>query len=163
MRSTIDRQTLMLLLHYEPSTGKLTWNIGRRKCNAYAEAGTLDSHGYRQVMVEGRQYAGHRLIWFWMTGRWPRHEVDHKNRVRDDNRWVNLREATTGEQRQNQKERSDASSGFRGVGYLEAKNKWLARIALQGRRRHLGLHDTIIDAVAARLGAERQLFTHAPQ
>ena len=58
--------------------------------------------------------------------------------------------------------RSDSASGFRGVGYIAAKNKWLARITTARKTKHLGLHDTIIDAVAARLGAERQLFTHAP-
>ena len=158
----LDRQVLMLLLNYDPETGVFTWNIGRRKCNAYAQAGTIDRHGYRQIMVEGRQYAAHRLAWFYMTGRWPKHEIDHINRIRHDNRGLNLREATSGEQRQNQLARCDASSGFRGVTYLPEKSKWLARIALQGRRKHLGVYDTIIDAAAARLRAERDLFTHAP-
>jgi len=153
----------MLLLHYDPETGLFTWNLGRRKCNAYSAAGSVDSKGYMRITVEGKDYRAHRLAWFYMTGRWPEFEIDHRNRARSDNRWVNLREATPGQQRQNQLARSDASSGFRGITYLPAKQKWLARIALHGKRRHLGLHGTIIDAVAARLQVERELFTHAPQ
>jgi hypothetical protein len=30
-----------------------------------------------------------------MTGRWPASEIDHKNRIRDDDRFDNLREATS--------------------------------------------------------------------
>lgn len=158
----LDQQVLKLLLHYDPETGVFEWNIGRRKCNAYSKAGSLDSKGYLRIMIGGKEYRAHRLAWFWMTGRWPAHEIDHKNRVRSDNRWLNLREATAGEQRQNQRERSDANTGFRGVTYLRSKGVWLARIALGGRRQHLGIYSTIIDAVASRLNAERRLFTHAP-
>jgi len=158
----LDQQTLMLQVHYDPETGEFTWNIGGRKKVAYARAGSLDGKGYWRIMIDGVDYRAHRLAWLYMTGRWPVQEVDHKNRNRTDNRWANLREATAGEQRQNQGLRSDATSGFRGVTYLPAKNKWLARIAMNRRRKHLGLHDTVVDAVAARITAERVLFTHSP-
>lgn len=29
-----------------------------------------------------------------MTGEWPKNQIDHINRIRDDDRWENLREAT---------------------------------------------------------------------
>ncbi len=158
----LDQQTLMLQVHYDPDTGEFTWNIGGRKRTAYGRAGSLDGKGYWRITVDGVDYRAHRLAWLYMTGRWPTHEIDHKNRNRADNRWQNLREATSGEQRQNQLLRKDATSGFRGVTYLSRKNKWLARIALDGKRKHLGVYDTEESAVGARLSAERELFTHSP-
>lgn len=158
----LDRQILMSLVHYDPETGLLTWKTARKKCRVGDAVGNLDSKGYLRCMLLGVEYRVHRLIWFYMTGEWPPVEIDHKNRVRTDNRWNNLRLATAGEQRQNQGIRSDSETGFRGVGYLPAKNKWLARIAINNTRKSLGWHDTIIDAVAARLRAERALYTHSP-
>ena len=34
------------------------------------------------------------MIWCKQTGQWPEGDIDHVNRVRDDNRFVNLRECT---------------------------------------------------------------------
>lgn len=158
----LDRQILMNLVHYDPETGAVTWKTSRKKCRAGGAVGNLDSKGYLRAMLLGKEYRLHRVVWFYMTGAWPPAEIDHRNRVRTDNRWDNLRLATVGEQRQNQGVRSDASTGFRGVGYLAHKNVWIARIALNNTRKSLGWHATLIDAVAARLRAERAMYTHSP-
>ena len=54
------------------------------------------------------------------------------------------------------KHRNDNKSGFRGVN-RNGSGKWRATIGLQGRRYHIGSFDTMEEAVAARLKAEKLL------
>ena len=82
---------------YTPETGVLVRRSNGRPC------ASNNGKGYIQVSVAGRAYYAHRVIWVMMTGE-PLAcdiEIDHKNRVRDDNRWTNLRRATITQQRGN--------------------------------------------------------------
>lgn len=88
--------------------GKLYWKNGK-------EAGTKTENGYIRVKYLGRSYMAHVIIWAMFHGSLPDHQVDHKNRVRDDNRIENLRLATHGENVANSKMRSNNTSGDRGV------------------------------------------------
>jgi hypothetical protein len=91
-----------------------------------------------------------------MTGEWPTHQVDHKNSVRNDNRWENLRLATNAQNQQNlRKARADNSSGFLGV--FPNKNRWSAQIAINGKSKCLGTFDTPELAHAAYLKAKASI------
>jgi hypothetical protein len=70
-----------------------------------------------------------------MTGKWPRHELDHINHDKSDNRWDNLREATKSQIQWNAILRRDNVSGFKGV--QKRDNKHVARIVVAGKTRHL--------------------------
>src|SRR5665213_554054 len=117
-RLTLDR--LKLMLYYDPELGWFMWlvapQIAGRVRPGYI-AGCLDSKGYVRVSILGRQYRAHRLAWFYMTGMWPVDEIDHEDRVRVNNQWLNLREATTGQNHQNLTPRSDNHSGMTGVSW----------------------------------------------
>lgn len=83
------------LLHYDPLTGAWTWiNPRSRSLRKGDVAGTVRSDGRRQINISGRCYLASRLAWLYMTGEWPKDEVDHENRIKSDDRWDNLREAT---------------------------------------------------------------------
>src|SRR5262249_19641036 len=86
---------LRALLHYDPSTGMFTWLVdGRgRDRRKGARAGTINGNGYRQICIDGAIHLCGRLAVLWRTGRWPSELVDHHNRVKDDDRWSNLRDA----------------------------------------------------------------------
>ena len=71
-------------LDYDPETGKLTWKKTGKKAG-------WDKDGY--IRVGKLQIYAHRIAFYKMVGRWPE-EIDHKNLVRSDNRWSNLREVT---------------------------------------------------------------------
>lgn len=103
---------LSKLLDYDPEQGILTWKVRdktvypeeiRQPSSALAHfnkyhAGNRADHninkaGYRTVRIFGQFYMAHRLIWKMMSGVDPL-VIDHINRRRDDNRFVNLRDTT---------------------------------------------------------------------
>jgi len=94
----LTQQRLKDLLEYDPETGQFrrvvaTGRHGRWKINSVA--GNLNCKlGYIQISIDGVLYYAHRLAWLYMNGKWPEHEIDHKDLDRANNRWVNLRAAT---------------------------------------------------------------------
>jgi hypothetical protein len=57
-------------------------------------AGSVDQEGYRLLCLSGKKYRAHRVAWLFEYGEWPVGQLDHRNRVKSDNRIRNLREAT---------------------------------------------------------------------
>jgi hypothetical protein len=91
-----------------------------------------------------------------MTGEWPPETVDHRDGTRDDNRWNRLRSASTGQQNANLGRRRDNTSGFKGVCWEPAEEKWRAYINFGGVRRELGRFKEQTSAIAARADAEKR-------
>lgn len=143
-------------LSYDPETGVLVWATRRRGRPAGARAGNVSQSkgkGYRYVKVQKRRYKASHLAWVLMTGEWPKQSIDHRNRVRSDDRWENLRAATTREQRRNSQSRG--MSGIRGVRKYETR--WRAEIRTgDGKNLHLGLFGTKEEARAAYVAAARR-------
>ena len=73
-----------------------------------------------------------------MTGEWPTLKIDHKNNIRDDNRWENLREATQSQNIANAISSGRNKSGYRGVSYMATSGAWGAWIKVNGKSRFLG-------------------------
>ncbi len=71
---------------------------------------------------------------------------DHINGDGLDNRRANLRPCNHSQNQANQRQRKDNKSGFRGVGFHRASQKWYASIKIFGKRKHLGLFDSAIQA-----------------
>lgn len=138
-----DADYLRGLFEYDSETGILTWRGSddpqrrpRPGVSAGSPAGSVNSHGYRQVRIDGRLYKAHRIIWKITTGEDPRDEIDHQNRDRSDNRWSNLREATRSENAINRG--LPTSSPSRGVSWNRRDQKYQARVQRGGRSRSLG-------------------------
>lgn len=144
-------------LHYDPETGHWTWlvRMGSR-AGVGTIAGTKDRLGYIQIKFNGKLYKGHRLAWFYVTGEWPKEELDHINRNPSDNRWCNLREASRTQNNRNTGNRKHNTSGLRGAFFCpNRKKKWDARIGLNGKSVYLGSFNTKEEAHAAYLAAAR--------
>lgn len=141
------------VLVYDPETGALNWRVTRPGAPKGALVGTRTSDGYTQVEVDYRIYRAHRVIWLLMTGKWPKHLIDHRNGKRADNRWENIREATPVQNARNRRPSKRNSSGRIGV-TKTAKGKWQAFIGVGLRNIVLGTFPTFDEAVAARASAE---------
>jgi hypothetical protein len=101
---------------------------------------------YLQINVCGRQLRGHQVAWFLTYGRMPT-TIDHINGNGLDNRLCNLREVTQQQNIHNlRKPPKHNTTGFLGVSYYKAGNKFSAQINIDGKKRHLGYFD---DAQAA--------------
>jgi hypothetical protein len=146
MKPELTQARLKELLHYDPETGVFTWLVARgRYVKPGTAAGSHDRAGYLRIGVSCRIYAAHRLAFLYMTGETPT-EVDHINRVKDDNRWSNLRSASRSENVANTPLRRDNSSGYRGVGWYPRYKKWCAKGRLCGKSVHLGYFASLEEA-----------------
>ena len=101
-KEELTQARLKELLYYDQKTGIFTWKESRRCVKKDDVSGTLDSKGYVIIMVDRIRYKAHRLAWFYIYGVWPKNDIDHINTIRHHNFIVNLREATRGENLQNQ-------------------------------------------------------------
>lgn len=75
--------------------------------------------------------------------------TDHINGDPLDNRRCNLRICTNAENQHNQLIRSTKSSRYKGVGWRERENRWMAKIRVNGQTIHLGYFATEEDAAVA--------------
>lgn len=156
-KQQVTLQRLKELLNYDSETGIFTWAQSRRCVRAGEEAGTISFNGYVAIKVDGKLYRAHRLAWLWVTGTLPTCEIDHINRVRADNRILNLREATSSQNKCNQSVRKDNAVGITGVSYCMERNKFLAQIAINGKNRNLGRFDSIEAAEDAYITASKKM------
>lgn len=134
---------LKKLLSYDASTGLFTWKLRRQGVRQGSLAGYKNNSGYVRISLHGRFYLAHRLAWLYVHGYVPKGEIDHINRIRDDNRIENLREASRTLNALNTGEYKNNSSGSKGVYFNKSANKWQAQIMVSGKRVYLGLYDDV--------------------
>ena len=87
--------------------------------------------------------------------------VDHINRIRDDNRLVNLRWATCSENQMNKTCNKKNPDKVRGVSlqtYGEDIGLWRARIKKDNCNYELGCYESFDEALAVRIKKEIELF-----
>lgn len=130
------------LLDYNAQTGALTWrprdNAQWNARFAGATAGTTTPAGYRHVSIHDKMYPVAHVAWVWMTGAWPAAQIDHADRDPSNNRFKNLREASSPLNCANQGVRASNKLGVKGVHYDATRKKYRAQIQFDRRKKHLG-------------------------
>jgi hypothetical protein len=157
----VTAEQLRSLLAYDPETGWLTWRETKGRAMRGAVAGTM-AHGYRLIRIQSRRYAAHRLAWLYVYGEWPEADIDHINGDRADNRIANLRKATRAENQQNRAIDHANTSGYPGVTYDKARQKWKAHIRKMNKTVNLGRFESAAEAGRVYLAAKAHLHTFAP-
>jgi len=154
----LTQERLHEVLDYNSDTGLFKWRVAMNSMVAAgSEAGSFDAGGYLQIGIDGKNYKTHRLAILYTDGYLPENSIDHVNRVRSDNRRANLREASMQCQRRNCGMLRNNTSGVKGVAWHKQMGKWLSFISLDGKKKHLGFHYTIIEAACHRYAAEQCL------
>lgn len=155
MSNKITQEQLKRVLSYDPETGVFTWLISAGTVKAGKVAGSANiDRGYRNIKLRGLMYRASRLAWFYMEGYWPEYTIDHINRIKDDNRWENLRHVTQRCNVRNSKTRNDNRCGITGLHFHKGKQKWVAGITISGKTISLGNFKSKTDAARARWNAE---------
>jgi len=149
----MDQISLKLFLEYNPSTGLFIWLIGKRKGSV---AGTLRTDGYVQINIKGVCYFAHRLAHLYMEGNRP-NQIDHRNEIRNDNRWSNLREATHSQNKMHTARQINNTTGYKGVTYDARREKYWAQIKKDNVPYFLGYYDLPEEAYAVYVEAAKQL------
>ncbi len=109
---------------------------------------------YVKTMVNRKTIRLHRLI----TACPNYMQVDHRNRNGLDNRRINLKLVTNGENQQNKRLLKNNTSGFNGVFWRKDRQRWVAYITINGKRIILGHKKTKEDAYKCRLEGEMIYF-----
>jgi hypothetical protein len=140
---------LKKLIIYNPESGIIKWVKPKNpKSNKPLDVpnGYIEKNGYIRIRIKGKAYMAHRLAWLYMKGKFPEHQIDHINGVRDDNRFINLREATM--------QQNNFNRFAKGYVFDKKNKKYQARIMLSGKLIHLGLFQTTEEAHTAYLEAK---------
>lgn len=134
----LTQNRLKELFSYDPVSGIFTRNIYVR--GQGNKAGTITAKGYLSIGIDGKHYLAHRLAFLYMTGKWPKEHVDHKNEIKLDNSWNNLRDCTRSENFKNTGPRKNNKLGVKGVS--KNKNGYLVMFCV-------GTYKTLDEAKAA--------------
>lgn len=139
---TLTLDTLKKKLIYDPETGYFT----RLSTGKIITRVVSKKKPYIQVFLDGKEYLGHRLAWFYMTGSWPQDEIDHEDLDKSNNRWSNLRPATRIQNASNIQRTKRNSSGYKGVHFNKRAKKFTAQIGFKNKLHYLGYFDSAEEA-----------------
>ena len=146
---------LRSLLSYDPESGVVSWKVARNGVAAGTPVSMDKRNGYSRMTIskDGKRYhfVAHRVAWLLYYNHMPAGDIDHINRVRDDNRISNLRIAT---RRENARNTAAFCSGVQKHG-----ERFRARIvAPDGVRVSLGCYPTREMAESVFVAVDKALF-----
>ena len=139
---------------------QLCWkNTGLRAGNVWQAPNNRAR--YVQLQYKGKRLYAHRVAWEMVNGPIPEGMVvDHIDGDGLNNSLLNLRVVTPDENMKNLPLYIRSTTKAMGVSWNKRRGQYHARIHSRGKSIHLGFHDTILDAVAARKRAEAEYGYH---
>jgi hypothetical protein len=136
-----SEEQLRDLVTYDPETGHILTRPQRIGATVWMSS--RKDWRTRIVHIGGRHYLEHRLAWFLMTGEYPPNDmvVDHINGDSTDNRWCNLRLATSSENQRN-RTRINKNNGAGLTGAYQNRKEYSKRWFSSIGGKHLGSFST---------------------
>jgi hypothetical protein len=155
----LDQETVKKLFYYDAENGMLLWRNGNgRNVKAWQQAKSVNGQGYYIVKINRSNYRVHRLIWLYVYGHFPAEDIDHKNRIRNDNRLCNLRAVNRTDNCQNISLPKHNKSGHIGVSWDKSQKKWSVFVKVNKKNKWLGYYKNLDDAVQVRKAGEKQYY-----
>ena len=145
----LTQEKLKEILTYNPTTGEF---ISRCRTGGTIVKGSVLGHlhkasGYIFIMINYKNYRAHRLAFLYMEGAFPDKDVDHKDRIRSNNIWSNLRHVTARINNENKV----TNCSFIGVNWDKSRCKWKVKSpSIKGKSTTLGRYNTHLAACYAR-------------
>ena len=145
----LSHEYLLEILEYFPDTGKFVWKEKIARCIIVGKKAGGKSYGRYVIRINKIIYFRSRLAWFYVYGFWPKNDIDHRNRIADDDRIDNLREATRQENNWNtitiRKKNSHLPKGI----YMQG-TKFRVQLMHENKTKYLGYFNSLDDALKCR-------------
>ena len=168
---------LLSILHYDETTGVFTWRErtpdmfkdgnGRytkeRNCKCWntkyagKRAGHKNHLGRIEIGIDNLKFLSNVLAWFYVYGDWPTVDVDHIDMNKSNDSINNLRLATRSQNMSNRTKQINNTTGYKGVCFDKARNKYYARIKANDKELFLGRFETAEEAHNAYFKAAKEL------
>lgn len=114
-----------------------------RKTNAVCSPAPITKyHRYNRIVIDGKAYAFHRMVFLYHKGYLPK-IIDHIDNDRTNNKIENLREATQQQNCLNRIAHKNNRSGYKNVFWHSSMNKWSVQISISRKRRIFGYFDDV--------------------
>jgi hypothetical protein len=156
MKYTKEIKKLMKLVSYNELTGLFTFKERKDSPSFNSRfgnkiAGSTTDAGYIVISLKGKAYLAHRLAHAFMTGDFPENGllIDHKNHMRSDNKWVNLRKCNHSQNACSTFSKGRGRSYFKGVSRCKVTGLWLSRVTKDNKIHFLGRFKSALDAALA--------------
>ena len=146
----LSHEYLLEILEYFPDRGKFVWKVNpRNRICVGKEAGSKKKSDNRYyIMINKTSYLRSRLAWFYTHGVWPKNDIDHRNRIKDDDKIENLREATRQENTWNRVYKNKKHNLPRCI--LMNGKKFQVRVIHETKDKYLGLFANLDEAIKCR-------------
>lgn len=160
--STLTADRLREVLQYDPESGFFTWTLNVSSTGRKGGvAGCTNAAGYVLIRIDKKLHLAHRLAFLYVTGQFPLALVDHRDMVKSNNRWTNLRLASKGQNAQNKiaAQSNNRRTGLLGVYWSGQRKEWGAKLVVNRKQLFGGFHATPEMAHQAYIRLKR---THHP-
>jgi hypothetical protein len=155
----MTQEELKQNLDYNPNTGEFYWKIKKPRIFPGKRAGYLDKKiGYRYIKIFRKNHCEHNLAWFYMTGYYPIRKIDHKDLIRSNNIFLNLRLCSHSQNMANTGLFKTNKTGLKGVHKESKCNRWNAMITHNYKKYYLGLFKTPQEAHEAYMKKAIEFF-----
>ena len=148
MKESLTQDELKQLLRYNPETGLFT--RVKKSANGRAKVGDIaggyDLNGYNTIKLNGSRYYGHRLVWLYVYGYFPK-EIDHIDRNKSNNKLSNLRSVT---RKENMLNKPSYLGEYRGIWFNKKWNNHQVYARIDGKAIYCGSFKTKDEAMRAR-------------